>query len=135
MLELRIDGTPIPQGSKIAGIRKDGKPFMREANHRLKDWREKIRLIAWHESHFHHFDGPIELAVWYYLPRPKTVTREHHTVKPDGSKLQRAIEDGLVEGGLLADDALIVAWSGRKLYEDEIQHPGVVIQIRKAGHE
>ena len=133
MLEIRISGTPIPQGSKTAGITKAGRPFMREANPRLRDWREAVRIEAWRQANGQHFDEPVELAIWYYLPRPKSVTRLEPSVKPDGSKLQRAIEDSLVDAGILADDALIVAWSGRKLYEDELQPPGIVIHIRKAG--
>jgi hypothetical protein len=61
-------------------------------------------------------DTPVEIALVFYLPKPKTVKREWPSVKPDLDKLIRSTFDGLTTGGLYTDDALVVAVSASKEY-------------------
>lgn len=121
-------GTPIPQGSKAAKV-VGKRAVMWEANPKHKAWRETVRLAAWKAAQGMEFTGPVRVTMYFYMPRPKTVKRLWPAVKPDGSKLQRSVEDSLVDAGVIADDALIVQWSGIKRYEDDMSKAGVRVLI------
>lgn len=101
----------------------------REAVKGLKDWRTLLRLTLSAEWDASPFEGPVEITLRFQLLRPKSISKEKRpwpSVKPDGSKLQRAVEDALVDAGVLRDDALIVSWSGMKVYKEV---PGVSIMV------
>lgn len=115
-----IPGECIPQGSKSVN-RKTGHMF--EANGRLKAWRKEAGIAldqyigTWFGA-WEPFDGPLRVQVTFYLPKPRTVTRELPSVKPDLDKLQRALGDMLTIAGIIADDARIVTWHSSKRYGD-----------------
>jgi len=75
------------------------------------------------------FIGPVRASFAFQLPHPVRCRRVWPSVKPDLSKLIRAVEDGLVVGGLLADDSLIVELSSRKTYASNIEPVGVHVVI------
>jgi len=118
MISFWIDGEPAPQGSKN-GFVKNGRIVMVESSKKVKPWREAVTIkTAQHMSwaKLNPMDSPVEIALVFHLPRPKTVTRKWPAVKPDLDKLIRSTFDGLTTGGLYTDDALVIAVSASKQY-------------------
>lgn len=115
-----IAGLPAPQGSKTA-IVVSGKARVVEGRGgqraRHKAWRTDVAQAAKDltthpdpEIRVARFDGPTHLSVTFLMPRPKSRPKRHHgwhTVTPDKDKLLRSTLDGLVAGGLLADDRIV----------------------------
>lgn len=134
---IRANGTPIPQGSKIAGKTKTGQPFVRDANPRaLKDWRECVAQAAWRAMQEREFKidalaEPVDLTCYFYFEQPKTNRTKYPTSARvgDTDKLLRAVGDALVDGGALEDDRYIVQVSAVKLWADEHTRPGVMIYL------
>jgi len=118
MISFFIKGEPAPQGSKT-GFVKNGRVVMVESSLKVKPWRATVaeqtaRYMSWET--LNPLDKPVEIALVFHLPRPKTVKREWPSVKPDLDKLIRSTFDGLTTGGLYADDALVIAVSASKQY-------------------
>lgn len=125
MITLWIPGVPVPQGSKTVA-RGGGKVWLRDSNGKsLKPWRQ---TIAEHADIGHTFDVPVFIAATFFMPRPQRPKFLYPAVMPDLDKLQRALGDGLTDGGLLKDDARVTRWDVRKRYPDE-RGPGVVLVI------
>jgi Holliday junction resolvase RusA-like endonuclease len=147
VFELRVSGTPAPQGSK----RHVGGGRMVESSKKVKPWREAVRSDAvryrearpWAPA----LDEPLWVDMVFTVNRPtshyrtgKNVdllragapTRPHRM--PDLSKLARSTEDALTDAGIFLDDARIVEY-GRlaKVYAgedpDALSAPGVLIRI------
>jgi crossover junction endodeoxyribonuclease RusA len=106
-----VEGLPAPQGSK----RHVGNGRMIEASKYLPAWRKAIETEC--RSLFDEpMDGALEVELWFYLPKPSSVSRDYPTVMPDVDKLARAVGDGLTNGGAIADDARIVDLHAYKRY-------------------
>jgi Holliday junction resolvase RusA-like endonuclease len=114
MISYFVEGEPAPQGSKN-GFVKNGRVVMVESSKKVKPWRE---AVAWQTKAkvTEPMTTPVEIALVFHLPRPKTVTRKWPAVKPDLDKLIRSTFDGLTTGGLYTDDALVIAVSASKQY-------------------
>jgi Holliday junction resolvase RusA-like endonuclease len=85
----------------------------------VKPWREAVtKKTAQHMSWegLNAITNPVEIALIFHLPKPKTVKRDFPSVKPDLDKLVRSTFDGLTTGGLYDDDALVIALSASKIY-------------------
>lgn len=118
MISYFIDGEPAPQGSKN-GFVKNGRVVMIESSKKVKPWRAAVaeqtaRYMSWQT--LNPMDAPVEIALVFYLPKPKSVKRKWPSVKPDLDKLIRSTFDGLTTGGLYSDDALVIAVSASKEY-------------------
>lgn len=111
--EMFVEGVPVPQGSK--SLSRSG--VMYEANKALKPWRLKVAAAAlWaYGPDVRFMEGPLVLAVAFAMPRPKTVTREFPSVKPDIDKTSRAIGDSL-SGVVYKDDAQIIRIDAIQFY-------------------
>lgn len=116
MPELRffVPGIPVQQGSKVAGKRRDGTLFVREAAKGHKHWRRQVTehaesaLMAsddWDAD----YDGAVTLAATFYFPTIAS-GRLYKTSAPDLSKLVRAIEDSLTDAHVYRDDSRIVRY-------------------------
>lgn len=121
-----VEGLPVPQGSKVAGMRKNGTPFMRDANAGLKGWREKVAQACWREKSI--YDTACAVNLEFMLPRPSSVKRAYATGTYDIDKLCRAVLDGMQDSGLLKNDNLVIVLVASKEYADEGE-PGVTITI------
>lgn len=132
-VELIVWGTePGPQGSK----RHVGGGRLIEASKKVAPWRAAVALAVselWNrELEIITFDKPVEVAIHFYLPKPPSVKRDYPSVPPDLDKLCRSTFDGLVQGGILKDDSLIVRLIASKDYA--VNRPvGAVITIRPLG--
>lgn len=114
MISYFVEGEPAPQGSKN-GFVKNGRVVMVESSKKVKPWRE---AVAWQTKAKVNepMTSPVEIALVFHLPRPKSVSRVWPSVKPDLDKLIRSTFDGLTTGGLYTDDALVIAVSASKQY-------------------
>lgn len=130
---LRVAGVPQPKGSTRAFMPKGARfPVVTSDNPQLKAWENAVRQAATLAARGRTpFDGPIEITAVFSFQRPKSVKAEKrpcHTVKPDSSKLLRAIEDPL-SGVIYVDDAQIIATHVFKQYAET---PGADITIHPA---
>ena len=134
-LTVYVPGIPRPQGSKRA-FQQGGKIVLVEANAGLKDYRDVIassaRAAVDHDGwEMLEKDVPILVRANFYLPRPKSVTRIHHTVPPDLDKLLRALLDGLTQAGnVWHDDSQVTLIIAAKYYID--LHPRTLVEISYA---
>jgi crossover junction endodeoxyribonuclease RusA len=138
-LFLQVNGMPAPQGSKT----KNRYGAVYESSKAVKPWREAVRAeIQRAMQDRHPFEGPVEIRINFFLPRPKGhygTGRNAGTVKarsprwptgvPDVDKLARAVLDGITEGGAWKDDGQVVALIATKEYAGAGDKPGCSIQI------
>lgn len=133
-LWVRVNGTPVPQGSKSARVL-NGRAIMYEANPALKAWRREVtnaglRATAHADTMF---PGAVSVTVWAYFTKPRTSKRLQPVGKPDIDKVARAILDGLTDAALWIDDSYVVELSIRKDWVDGISEvPHVKIHITEA---
>lgn len=106
---VHVLGRPAPQGSKIRT-----QYGMREASKYLKPWREAVVLAVKNEFNARQevvcFDEPCRLIVTVFIDPPQKLTQPFPASKRHGdtSKHVRAVEDALVDSGLVTDDSLFV---------------------------
>ena len=133
---IRANGTPIPQGSKVAGKAANGRIFIRDANPGLKAWRDNVAQAVWRTMNEREFiidplKGPVQLHVWFYFEKPKSNRTYRPTSRQVGDldKLLRAVCDAITDAGGYDDDSQVVSISGEKLWADQETRPGVVIHL------
>ena len=121
----RVHGTPTPQGSK----RYVGNGQMIEsAGAKLTTWREDVKHAALDAMNGRlPFDGPVEVKVTFYLPRPKSVKRALPSVRPDIDKTTRSLLDALTSAGVFRDDSQVTDLHARKRYAEI---PGAEVIVR-----
>lgn len=126
-----VYGKAEPGGSKRwlpAGGRSGGRPIIVDANRRTKDWQRAVAYAAGAVMNGQALlDRPVRLTLRFYVTRPAghfTTTgalsahgRRHPfpDVRPDLTKLTRAVEDALT-GIVLRDDARVVQQDVAKLW-------------------
>jgi Holliday junction resolvase RusA-like endonuclease len=124
-----VAGTPVEQGSKTSGLRKDGSPYMRDSNSKkLKPWREQVEAVA-KAVRGATLTGPVEVNMIFAKERPKghygtgrnadvlkASAPRYPTTKPDIDKLQRSILDALTAAGCFTDDSYVISTTATKIY-------------------
>lgn len=139
-----IPGIPAPAGSKKAFFnpRNPHKPIVTDDSKRSRPWKSMVASFALEHAPTPIFSGPLSLDLLFIFPRPKnhygtgrnsTVLKklapDYHTIKPDLTKLIRAVEDALT-GIIWRDDALICWQTAHKIYTvTDHSKPGVYIVI------
>lgn len=127
-VEFFVDGVPVSQGSKnVYTNRRTGRPILVESSKALPEWRRLVtghayRAVRNRPGVWEPFDGPVRVALTFYLPRPTSVKvskRPFPIVKPDLDKLERAVWDALTNAGVWVDDARAVESWKAKRYADE----------------
>jgi len=129
MFQIFIEGNPRPQGSKKAFAR--GKSIVLvEANKELPAWREHMtRMLQLKQlEEPTAFTTAVNVALTFWLPRPKSVKRQYPTGTYDIDKLTRAVLDSITKAGVWRDDSDVVDLTVRKTYAD-LHEPGVLISI------
>ena len=130
-MHLTVYGEAIPKGSTRAFV-VNGKAITTNANKRTKDWQTLVSLAAQEQKPERPLDGAVDIVMFFYLPRPKSVSpkkRPFPTVKPDLDKLQRCILDSLT-GIYFIDDAQVCDIQTSKRYADD-GAPRVEIYIKE----
>jgi crossover junction endodeoxyribonuclease RusA len=127
MFELTIEvlGDPASQGSH--SVINGRIVQVNSAKH--KRWRNAVSFSALDlvGPDFDLIEDPVELSVIFYLPRPKTATREFPAVMPDLDKLIRSVGDSL-SGTIIRDDSRIVTITAKKLYADD-RGSGAIVRV------
>lgn len=126
MFTFKVEGQPIPQGSKTATVI-NGRAVMFDSNKKLKAWRSLVSDTIHQtmmQTGFAGFerDLPLIVHLWFELEKPKTVKRKHPSVKPDVDKLIRSIFDSATTAGLWRGDEQVIRVVASKAYSDT---PGV----------
>lgn len=131
-LEVRVIGTPAPQGSKRAVAR----GVLVESSTKVRPWRDAV-AYAVHQrmratGHIGWQIGPVTVAITFWLHRPVSLPKTKvcwpwH--RPDLDKLLRSTFDALSESGVWRDDAQVVTCHARKRYVAEGQATGAGITI------
>ena len=137
VLQFTVLGKPQSQGSMKAFVIK-GRPRLTSDNPAMKPWRQQVGWTALRVRQdagrkiFGTGQGPVKqisddviwagrhvavaLSVDFYFAKPPSAKKRLlHVVKPDVSKLLRAVEDAMT-GIIYADDAQIVQESISKHY-------------------
>jgi crossover junction endodeoxyribonuclease RusA len=152
MIKIRVHGIPAPQGSK----RHVGGGRMIESSARVAPWREAVRAEAqrYTEREQRRYGlpglseaGAVAVGIVFIFARPGShfgSGRNARQVRPsaparpasrgrnDIDKLARSTLDGLVSGGILADDGLVVDLTLAKVYAEPGEAPGAVIEVEAA---
>lgn len=110
-----VDGMPAPQGSK----RHVGKGVMVESSRKVAPWRATVAASAQAAmSGLAPLDGPLHVEMSFRLPMPTSRPKADRARgwrwadrRPDLDKLVRSTLDGITEGGVIVDDARVVAVS------------------------
>lgn len=130
-IQFEAYGEPKPQGSKVAGVTSEGKPYVRDSNPKgLAEWRRVVadaagRVAAARGGPL--ITGPVALWTVFFLPAPKSRPRWKRLVdtKIDGDKAKRAVMDALT-GKLFRDDAQVVWGCFLKVYAVDCSPKAVV---------
>lgn len=123
-LTINVIGTPVQQGSKTAGVTKNGRGYTRENNaKKLRPWRAEVAgtiADAMTATGWTTLDAPAEVTITFFHPRgtghygtgrnagrlkPNAPTWK--STAPDIDKLTRAILDAITTSGALRDDARV----------------------------
>jgi len=72
--------------------------------------------------------GAVILTLAFYLNKPKTAKRKHHTVRPDVTNLTKNIEDAMT-GSMYKDDSQIIYVNTGKFYAEPNTRPRVWIRL------
>lgn len=112
MQTFTIAGVAVPQGSKA--VTRNGVIF--DSNKNLKPWRRHATASMSAQRTTDTYSGAVDVHIVVYLPRPKTVTRQHPHVKPDVDKLARALLDSATDAHVWNDDSQVCALYITKLY-------------------
>jgi Holliday junction resolvase RusA-like endonuclease len=135
-----IPGKPVQQGSK--NVSSKGKVYEAAKGH--KEWRRTVSDVAALYVLRNRIRPFTQARVWatYVFPRPKAHYRANgeikpqyldalHIVYPDRDKLDRCLNDGLTQGGIIVDDSRIYAGTSRKIYVNpDVPNPGCLVTIR-----
>lgn len=127
-----VNGLAAPAGSKRGFVnRRTGGVIITDASKRSKPWQARVAAAAAEAMDGPLLDGPLELTLVFVLPRPKghygsgrnassvrASAPAFPTVKPDVSKLVRAVEDALT-GIVWRDDAQVIAQHAYKEYGEQ----------------
>jgi len=137
-LQFFVSGHPRGQGSK----RHVGGGRLVESSKDLAPWRKAIAEEARAAlGELELFSGPVRVQAVFWFQRPashygtgrnagnlKASAPRFRDSLPDVDKLARALLDGLVIGGVLRDDRLVVQLWAEKLYG----LPGVLVEVSEA---
>lgn len=124
-ITFRVYGYPAPKGSK----RHVGNGRLIESSKKLPAWMRVVKQEAAKNRPSAPIDGPVDVSMDFYLPRPKRPRYDVPAVKPDADKLARSILDGLEAGGILKNDSRVTHLQATKHYANEATPPGADITI------
>lgn len=100
-----------------------------ESSKKLPAWMRAVKQEAAKNRPNAPIDGPVDVSMDFYLPRPKRPRYDVPAVKPDADKLARSILDGLEGAGILKNDSRVTHLEATKHYANEATPPGADITI------
>lgn len=133
-----VHGVPAPGGSKTAFRTRSGRMVVVDACKRNGAWKGAVAsAAAGAMTGREAFLGPLDLVVTLYMPRPKAHYGKAgikadaptwHEVRPDATKLLRAIEDAMT-GIVWDDDSQVVRQRVEKRYAGPAGGPRVEVTV------
>lgn len=144
-LILFVPGEPAPGGSKKGFYNKNLKRVLMVPDcPRTKPWMNIVAAYARRAYPNKPLEGPIRVSYLFQFIRPeghygsgrncrklKPSARQHMTVKPDLTKIERSTEDALT-GIIWKDDSQVVSCTKDKIYVDRYTgDPGVWITVEE----
>jgi Holliday junction resolvase RusA-like endonuclease len=126
-MRFTVYGKPQPAGSKRGFVnKKTGKVIITDDAKGSRPWKQEVAGAALAEMGERPlYEGPLRLIVVFWLTRPKSHYRtngmvklsapEYPAVRPDATKLLRAVEDAMT-GTVWRDDAQVVDQKVSKRY-------------------
>jgi Holliday junction resolvase RusA-like endonuclease len=132
MIVIDVEGRPAPKGSRIAGRTKTGRTFTRPASRYEAPWVEAVKTAAQIAMRHHEQPAPpYRVALEFRLTKPGKYKAEMPwwSTKHDLDKLARAVLDGLVHGGAMADDRHVIALTATKRFAEPGESEGVNAQV------
>lgn len=127
-MKVVVHGRAVPQGALKAGVRKDGRVFLRHRDTGVREWRAAVtEAVAQRMEGGPPLRGPVGLIVDFYRVRPaghygkrglRPSAPAHPATRPDIDKLLRSILDAL-QGVAFADDSQVVELHAHKRFADE----------------
>ncbi len=125
-IQFRIDGVPIPKGRPKFSRRG---PYVKTYTpKKTQTWEDFIRWQSLPYKPPNPHDGPVEMSLTFYLPRPKSLPKKVviHQKKPDIDNLTKCVSDA-TEGIFFKNDSQIFRLSIEKVYTELT--PGVDIEM------
>jgi Holliday junction resolvase RusA-like endonuclease len=128
-----VYGTPAPKGSTKAFMPKGARrPIVTHDNKRTKPWQIEVQWAA-REHCPERLDGPVAVALVFFVPRPKMSAKKaaatrYSIKKPDIDKIARLVLDSLT-GYAFHDDAQVAQLTVQKFYENDDERPGVHVRV------
>ena len=149
-LTINVVGTPAQQGSKTAGVSKEGKPDLRDNNPgQLKPWRAEVAgcaEAAARDASWETLTGPTEVTIGFYQARPashygtgrnagklKPSAPTWKATAPDVDKLVRAVLDALTTSRTIHDDRIIARLVVEDRYADAATGARITIRPLATG--
>lgn len=142
-MQIRVYGAPAPQGSKRAfrsGGKPDGRIVVLESSAvKVRTWRADVKdaaeqALARAGKGALNAPVPVELAIMFLMPRPKSARNGAKPVKrPDLDKLIRSTLDALKSGGVYGDDSQVITLTAGKEYATDANSPGALIEVSEWG--
>lgn len=134
MISFTAFGVPQPKGSTRSFVFK-GRAVTTNANAKTKPWQKVVRDAAAVAFAMRQpYAGAVVVDLVFAMPRPKTVKRIAHTVKPDLDKLTRTVLDALT-GVAYVDDSQVVEILVRKSYVVNDGKPSVSVSVGEVKYE
>ena len=135
-LIVRVDG--IPKGQpRVKAYARGGHAAVYTPSV-VDDWKTAISVALLPHRTPEPLDEPLELTLWFYLPRPKRLYRKSDadgpidcTVTPDLDNAWKVIADVMQSIGVIRNDSLICRINDTwKVYHRKHGRPGAVIQLK-----
>ena len=129
-----VKGTPRPQGSSRAFI-VGNRAVITSASKYLGGWRKQMTAEiqqAMRASTQQQFEGPLCVALEFFLDQSPTNKKRRPSQKPDLDKLARAVLDACTDAGLWKDDSQVVIMTAEKSWAvgEGVTLPGVTIMVK-----
>lgn len=119
-----IPGPPVAKGRPRFAMR--GTKAIAYTPDKTKQWERDARLIINAVMNFRTpLEGAVDVEFWFFMPKPKKMKRQRHTIKPDIDNLIKNAFDAM-NGIVFIDDAQITRITAFKEYSDD---PRVVIHV------
>ena len=108
-----VEGNPVPK-ARARTVRKGGRTWSFTPK-KVAAWEKVVKAEA--EKHFPEpFNGPVALALAFYMKRPKSRKKDNYVMTtPDLDNLEKAFLDGL-NGVAYDDDKQVVVKNAVKRY-------------------
>lgn len=126
---IEVLGRPAPKGSRIAARTKAGKAYTYPASKYETPWINAVRDATRNVMRHHDQVGPpyvVDLKFLLSQPLRPNKDKAAWPTRHDLDKLVRAVIDGLVSGGAMADDRHVTELHAVKEYVEDPEQAGVI---------